>query len=207
MEYDLAALTKALKHTIKGMNQESADSWVPKFQDIYQVGMGTGISAAFLRYLTEVTGVNMRELPTKVPNFAQISKDRTEQVYQKLAAKLADHTSQDYEIMDTRLSGQIMGAKGAKTWAEANASTKSNLTVEDLINVYFYGYQYGFQISFWAGLVEYDFAYKDRKLTQKEGADLAQAAAVAATNEQLQTTLESESALAQVYYYIQNASL
>ncbi|MGO3381302.1 MAG: hypothetical protein ACTIMD_05455 [Loigolactobacillus coryniformis] len=78
MEYDLAALTKALKHTIKGMNQESADSWVPKFQDIYQVGMGTGISAAFLRYWTEATGVNMRELPTKVPNFAQISKDRTE---------------------------------------------------------------------------------------------------------------------------------
>ncbi len=205
MAYDLKQITNELEGQVSTLNQQSIADWLPKFQSIYRTGMSTGISAAFLRYLAEATGMKMEELPTQVPNFAKISKERTEQVFNKLSEKLGDQDSQDYAIMNARLTSLIAVAKDVDTWEEAQTAKTSNLNLDALLHVYFYGFQYGFQISFWAGMVEYDFAYQGRQITQKEGAELAQSAAVAETNEQMQFALEHDDILAQTYFYILNS--
>ncbi|MFD0896696.1 hypothetical protein [Loigolactobacillus binensis] len=205
MADDLGNITQVLDHKISKLVKQPVDDWLAKLQPIYQAGMSAGIGGAFLRYLSAATGITMAKLPEKVPNFEQISKERTQQVYKTLTDKLADTQAQDFKIMENRITGQIMRANTTLSWEQVQAAPAATLNPEDLLAIYFFGFQYGFQISFWAGLVEYDFVYEQQKLTQEAGAQLAQQAAVTETSEQLQFAQQHDDILFQTYQYLNNA--
>ncbi|MFD1317822.1 hypothetical protein [Loigolactobacillus zhaoyuanensis] len=204
MAYDLEQLTTDLTADITDRNQQPAQKWVDKLQLIYHAGMKVGVNDAYSAYLTQTTDIAPADLATKIPDFEQLAQTRTQQIAQTLAEQLTQQSSQDYKIMDDRIANQIGLAQGTTTWNKENLVVPAKLRLADLLYIYFAGYQYGFQISYWQALAENKLQYQDQQISPADAAQLAQETAVSETNDQMQSALDHKEKLAAIYDQLLN---
>jgi len=187
---NFAAANDEFADYIDTLLYQPIDIWLAPFTATYQAGMDAGISAAYTKYISSENELTSTELVKQFPEFEQENQARTQALGDLLRTRLAEPTAQDFKAMDIKLRLQIVCDKGVRSWDDAKLATDTTLNQRDFVDVYFYGFQYGYQLSMQSVL-----ATTNELLSDEQSAKLAESQATKATSEQYQFTLADEQLL------------
>ncbi|MBW4801545.1 hypothetical protein [Loigolactobacillus coryniformis] len=175
-----------------------------RFADVYITGMSVGVEAAYGYFIAQDRGVPIRELAATLPDYTRTMQVQVLRIYRTLKQRLQNTDSPDYELMDARIRGQVLADVKLAPWVAPERATTADFGVKDLLDIYFYGYWYGFKISFLTALTKNDYVYRQQPVMPDQCNELVEQLATNEIMQQYQFTLANEAALATTYFNMLN---
>ncbi|MFC6171900.1 hypothetical protein [Loigolactobacillus jiayinensis] len=204
MENDLTTLQHDLAALIDDLDGQLFKKIFARLSDVYVTGMSLGVEAAYNYFIAQDQGIPMAELTTKIPDYTRTMQVSVLRIYRTLKERLQNEESTDYDLMAARLRGQILADQKLAPWVAAERATTADFGIKDLLDIYFYGYWYGFKISFLTALTKNEYVYRQRPVLPDESNELVEQLATYEIDAQYRFTRGNNAALATTYYNILN---
>lgn len=204
MENDLKTLQHDLTALIDSLDGQLFKQIFARLTDVYVTGMSLGVEAAYGYFIAQDQGIPMAELATTIPDYTRTMQAQVLRIYRTLKDRLQNEDSPDYALMADRLRGQILADPKLAPWVAAERLTTTDFGNKDLLDIYFYGYWYGFKISFLTALTQNNDIYRQQPVAPDASNDLVEQLATYEIDAQYRFTLKNDAALTTTYYNILN---
>ncbi|GAA3605241.1 hypothetical protein [Secundilactobacillus similis] len=121
-------------------------AWFKPLADVFTTGMAEGLQSAYIIYTAESQNKHIRDLGADVYEKATTWGSP---FFKALLQLLNDPKSADFHELDDRLHQQLIRTNELHSFEEIQTLPVPQLYRSDLLDIYFFGWEFGFRYAYW----------------------------------------------------------